>query len=214
MTTTPTSSTAAQAGTGRDSDQLSIRLPEGMRETLKAGAAMHRRTLNAEVVAIIEAGMAAPTTGGSILGPVAGESTTSTPSSAATAPTDNLPHFAEIDATNLVEAGRFGIRVIDFEDNFGINYGGDIIDEGLSSVEADCFLHGFLTGVDHFDAESLVDELAKAEQVIIALMSVMNDEEKEKAAGSLTALGFNPESAARCSERQELLISVRARGVA
>lgn len=43
--------------TGRDSDQFTLRLPDGMREVLKARAAGNRRAMNAEVLALLELGM-------------------------------------------------------------------------------------------------------------------------------------------------------------
>lgn len=43
--------------TSRDSDQFTLRLPNGMREVLKARATGNRRTMNAEVLALLEFGM-------------------------------------------------------------------------------------------------------------------------------------------------------------
>lgn len=43
--------------TSRDSDQFTLRLPNGMREVLKVRAAGNRRTMNAEVLALLEVGM-------------------------------------------------------------------------------------------------------------------------------------------------------------
>lgn len=48
--------------TGRDSDQFTLRLPDGMREILKARAAGNRRAMNAEVLALLELGMNATAT--------------------------------------------------------------------------------------------------------------------------------------------------------
>lgn len=48
--------------TGRDSDQFTLRLPDGMRETLKVRAASNRRAMNAEVLALLELGMNATAT--------------------------------------------------------------------------------------------------------------------------------------------------------
>ena len=48
--------------TGRKSDQFPLRLPDGMRQELKIRAASNRRTMNAEMLCLIEAGMAATAT--------------------------------------------------------------------------------------------------------------------------------------------------------
>lgn len=45
--------------TGRDSDQFALRLPDGMRELVRDSAERNRRTMNAEMVFLIEQGMAA-----------------------------------------------------------------------------------------------------------------------------------------------------------
>lgn len=40
--------------TGRDSDKFMLRLPDGMRERIKAAADRHNRSMNAEIVATLE----------------------------------------------------------------------------------------------------------------------------------------------------------------
>lgn len=44
---------------GRNSDQMALRFPIGQRAIIKARAAANRRTMNAEVLVLIEAGIAA-----------------------------------------------------------------------------------------------------------------------------------------------------------
>lgn len=48
------------AGTGRDSDKFMLRLPDGMRDQLKAAAEANNRTMNAEVVARLNASLNPP----------------------------------------------------------------------------------------------------------------------------------------------------------
>lgn len=55
---TTTTSSTAPATTGRDSDQVALRLPAGMRSQLKSRAANNRHTLNAELVTLLEVGLA------------------------------------------------------------------------------------------------------------------------------------------------------------
>lgn len=45
------------ATTGRNSDQIALRFPPGQRKIIKALAAVNRRTMNAEVLVLIERGM-------------------------------------------------------------------------------------------------------------------------------------------------------------
>lgn len=40
--------------TGRDSDKFMLRLPDGMRERISKGAAANNRSMNAEIVAVLE----------------------------------------------------------------------------------------------------------------------------------------------------------------
>lgn len=51
--------TAEPGSTGRNSDSYVVRMPEGMRDLIKARAKKTRRSMNAEIVALIEAGLAA-----------------------------------------------------------------------------------------------------------------------------------------------------------
>lgn len=43
------------ADTGRESDKFMLRLPDGMRDRIKAVAAQNNRSMNAEIVATLEA---------------------------------------------------------------------------------------------------------------------------------------------------------------
>lgn len=43
-----------KGGIGRDSDQFMLRMPDGMRGQIKIQAAKNRRSMNAELVLIIE----------------------------------------------------------------------------------------------------------------------------------------------------------------
>jgi len=54
--------------TGRDSDKFVLRLPDGMRDRLKAEAEKNKRSLNAEIVARLEASLAPAPPMGSLLG--------------------------------------------------------------------------------------------------------------------------------------------------
>lgn len=49
--------------TGRNSDSSVLRMPEGMRGMLKVRAAQNRRSMNAEIIALIEAGLATDASG-------------------------------------------------------------------------------------------------------------------------------------------------------
>lgn len=51
---------AADGRPGRGSDQFPLRLPEGMRERIKAYADRHGRSMNAEIVRILEREFPAP----------------------------------------------------------------------------------------------------------------------------------------------------------
>lgn len=42
----------------RISDQYVLRFPDGMRDTIKVRAALNRRSMNAEILCLIEAGLA------------------------------------------------------------------------------------------------------------------------------------------------------------
>lgn len=42
------------ARTGRDSDQFNLRLPDGLRDRVKEVAETNRRSMNAEIVCILE----------------------------------------------------------------------------------------------------------------------------------------------------------------
>lgn len=44
---------------GRESDQFNLRLPEGLRPKLKVLAAQNRRSMNSELVYLVERGMKA-----------------------------------------------------------------------------------------------------------------------------------------------------------
>lgn len=46
-----------KSSTGRESDKFMLRLPDGMRDTLKEQAKTNNRTLNAEIVARLEASL-------------------------------------------------------------------------------------------------------------------------------------------------------------
>ena len=59
MTSIATTRNTSTATTGRGSDQVALRLPVGMRSQLKARAAKKRHTLNAELVTLVEVGIAA-----------------------------------------------------------------------------------------------------------------------------------------------------------
>lgn len=63
MTNKTLSSSAAQLSTNRGSDQFPLRLPNGMRSDLKIRAAQNRRTMNAELLVLIEVGIAATSAG-------------------------------------------------------------------------------------------------------------------------------------------------------
>lgn len=47
-------SAMADDATGRDSDKFMLRLPDGMRDRLKAAAEANKRSMNAEIIARIE----------------------------------------------------------------------------------------------------------------------------------------------------------------
>jgi len=47
----------AKSGTGRTSDSYVVRMPDGMRDLLKARSKQKRRSMNSEIVALIEAGL-------------------------------------------------------------------------------------------------------------------------------------------------------------
>ena len=51
--------TQESGGIGRNSDSYVVRMPAGMRDLIKARAKNTRRSMNAEIVALIEAGLAA-----------------------------------------------------------------------------------------------------------------------------------------------------------
>ncbi len=48
----------SEAKPGRGSDQFPLRLPDGMRDTIKEVAAENKRSMNAEIIALIEEGLA------------------------------------------------------------------------------------------------------------------------------------------------------------
>lgn len=49
----------SDSSTGRESDQFNLRLPEGLRPKLKVLAAQNRRSMNSELLYLVERGMKA-----------------------------------------------------------------------------------------------------------------------------------------------------------
>ncbi|MET3132890.1 hypothetical protein AAKU55_003171 [Oxalobacteraceae bacterium GrIS 1.11] len=119
------------------------------------------------------------------------------------------PLWDTLPANMEVMAKKAGAKIVVCDKTYGLICGGDLISDSLTLDHLDNFLQGLIVGQDRFDVPALVDELAKAEQIIQTLTANMSDGQRTKAAHSLEAVGFPVRHATRCKERQEFISEVR-----
>lgn len=131
--------------------------------------------------------------------------------------------IATADFTKISElanqlADKLGITIVGNSKGFNAYKDEDFISPDCTPEELVCWLAGYESGkddlsiVDQLDqADVLLDELVKAEQVIQALMAAMDDGRKQAAANSLVAVGSGgKQSACRSAERQGAITAARA----
>lgn len=119
------------------------------------------------------------------------------------------PLWATIPESTLKLAAGLGMEIIVANNSFGIIRDGSVALDGLTAADIEYNLMGYLAGREHFDVPALVDELAKAEQIIQTLTANMSDGQRTKATNSLEAVGFPMRHAMRCKERQALIAAAR-----
>lgn len=132
-----------------------------------------------------------------------------TSSTAAPATTQVSPLWATLPDKLKAMAAKAGVEIVACDKSFGMVYGGDLISDDITLDQLDNFLQGCLVGQDHFDVPALVEELAKAEQIIQTLTANMSDGQRTKATNSLEAVGFPMRHAMRCRERHDLIAATR-----
>ena len=183
-------SSTAPATTGRDSDQVALRLPVGMRSQLKARAARNRHTLNAELVTLLEVGLAV------------GEVGTNSPCPA------GFPERLRAART------RNNLSLAALADKIGISpqaihkwETGDSVPsyDNLQTVTT-------LLGIDApAAAPAAIHELLLAELIINTLQNALTNEQRLLVGAQLAAAGLQGSTPTRSAERRA---SITAAGAA
>lgn len=201
MTSNSTSTTAA---TGRGSDQFMLRLPAGLRTTLKAGAAHARRSLNAEIINLIERGITtSPAPDGILQASIA----------------DQIRVARSLSGLSLAAVGEhLGVsaQAVHAWETGGAFPG----HQNLLAVSA---LLGVQCGAITTDqaneirtaaaptrpANPVLHELLLAETIICAMLGMMTTSQKVDLATKLEELGVAGEGATRFHERRAAITAAR-----
>lgn len=176
MTTSTTSSTAP-ATTGRDSDQVALRLPVGMRSQLKTRAAKNRHTLNAELVTLLEVGIAADEVDA------------------------NSPCPAGFPERLRAARTRNNLSLAALADKIGISPQAIHKWETGDSVPSYRHLHAVTTLLG-MNAPAALHELLLAELIINTLQNVLTDEQRLLVGAQLGAAGLQGSTPIRYFERR------------
>lgn len=192
MTTTTTTSSTAPATTGRDSDQVALRLPVGMRSQLKARAAKNRHTLNAELVTLLEVGIAADEVDA------------------------NSPCPAGFPERLRAARTRNNLSLAALADKIGISPQAIHKWETGDSVPSYHHLHAVTTllGMDAPAAApaapATLHELLLAELIINTLQNVLTDEQRLLVGAQLNAAGLQGNTPTRSAERRAAITAAGA----
>lgn len=194
MTTTTTSSTAS-ATTCRDSDQVALRLPVGMRSQLKSRAANNRHTLNAEMVALLEVGLAVDEIGMSSPCPIG------FPDRLRTARTRNNLSLAAL-------ADKMGISpqaIHKWETGDSVpSY------DNLQTVTTLLGIDAPAAAPAAPAAPAALHELLLAELIINTLQNVLTDEQRLLVGAQLAAAGLQGSTPTRSTERRAAITAAGA----
>ena len=191
MTTTTTRSTSP-ATTGRDSDQVALCLPAGMRSQLKARAARNRHTLNAEMVTLLEVRIAVD------------EVNTNSPCPAG---------FPE-----RLRAARTcnNLSLAALADKIGISpqaihkwETGDSV-PSYDNLQTVTTLLGMDSPAAVHVAPTAIDELLLAELIINTLQNVLTDEQRLLVGAQLAAAGLQGSTPTRSVERRAVITAAGA----
>lgn len=125
--------------------------------------------------------------------------------------------FTQLTPVALALAAQHDMEIVGCSKGFNVLMDGDIISGDCSASEIEQWLKGYDAGKD--DAEeansipanraALVNELVKADQIIVTLMAKMSDEQKQRAGRALLAAGFSVDSLIRHKERHDLILESR-----
>ncbi|OHV97034.1 hypothetical protein AKG95_06920 [Janthinobacterium lividum] len=191
MITTTTSITAPPT-TGRDSDQVALRLPVGMRSQLKARAAKNRHTLNAELVTLVEVGIAADEVDA------------------------NSPCPAGLPERLRAARTRNNLSLAALADKMGISpqaihkwETGDSV-PSYDNLQTVTTLLGMDAPAAAGAAPAALHELLLAELIINTLQNVLTDEQRLLVGAQLVAAGLQGSTPTRSVERRAVITAAGA----